>query len=48
MVAYNYSTTSATDAVIAHALAQSPDYQLANVIPVSNGTGRQYIWVKSG
>jgi hypothetical protein len=48
VVAYNYSTTPATDGVIARALAQSPLYRLANVIPNGNDTVRQYIWVKSG
>jgi hypothetical protein len=48
VVAYNYSTTPATDAAIARALAQSPLYRLANVIPNGNDTVRQYIWVRSG
>ena len=48
VVAYDYQTTPATDAVIARTLAQSPDYQLATVIPNGNDSVRQYIWVKSG
>jgi hypothetical protein len=48
VVAYNYSTTPATDGVIAHALAQSPLYRLADVIANGNDTVRQYIWVKGG
>jgi 4-amino-4-deoxy-L-arabinose transferase-like glycosyltransferase len=48
VVAYNYQTTPGTDAVIAHALAQSPHYRLANVISNGNNTVRQYIWVRSG
>lgn len=48
VVAFNYETTQATDTVIAHALAVSPDYRLAAVIPNNNDSGNQYIWVRSG
>jgi hypothetical protein len=48
MVAFDNGATAATDAVIAHALATSPDYRLADVIPNNNNSGNQYIWVKSG
>jgi Dolichyl-phosphate-mannose-protein mannosyltransferase len=48
VVAYNYWTTPAVDAVIARTLAQDPDYRLANVIPMDNYQGQQYIWVKNG
>jgi hypothetical protein len=48
VVAFDYQTTPATDAIIARTLAQSPNYQLATVIPNGNDTVRQYIWVKNG
>ena len=47
VVAYDYSTTPATDGVIARALAQNPHYRLATVIPNGNDTVRQYVWVRS-
>jgi hypothetical protein len=47
VIAFNYQTTPAVDAVIAHALVTDPDYRLAAVIPNGNDTVRQYIWVKS-
>jgi hypothetical protein len=47
VVAFNYQTTPAVDAVIAKTLAADPDYSLADVIPNGNDTVRQYIWVKS-
>ncbi len=48
VIAYNYSTTPATDAVIASAVVKSSYYRLADVIPNGNDTVRQYIWVRSG
>jgi hypothetical protein len=48
VVAFDNGATAATDAVIARALATSPDYRLAAVIPNNNNSGNQYIWVKSG
>jgi len=47
VVAFNYQTTPAVDAVIARTLAADPDYRLANVIPNGNDTVSQYIWVKT-
>ena len=47
VIAFNYQTTPAVDAVIARTLAADPDYRLAVVIPNGNDTVRQYIWVKS-
>ena len=47
VVAFNYQTTPAVDAVLAQTLAADPDYSLAEVIPNGNDTVRQYIWVKS-
>jgi hypothetical protein len=47
VVAFNYQTTPAVDAVIARTLAADPDYRLAAVIPNGNGTVTQYIWVKT-
>jgi hypothetical protein len=47
VVAFDNGATAATDAVISHALATSPDYRLAAVIPNNNNSGNQYIWVKS-
>ena len=48
VVAFNYQTTPAVDAVLAQTLAADPDYSLAEVIPNGNDTVRQYIWVKTG
>ena len=48
VVAFNYQTTPAVDAVLAQTLAADPDYSLADVIPNGNDTVRQYIWVKTG
>ena len=48
IVAYHYGEARAEDTVIARALAASPDYRLATVIPDDNDLGRQYVWVKSG
>ena len=48
VVAFNYQTTPAVDAVLARTLAADPDYSLAAVIPNGNDTVRQYIWVKTG
>ena len=47
VVAYNYQTTPAVDAVLARTLAADPGYRLADVIPNANDTVTQYIWVKS-
>jgi hypothetical protein len=47
VVAFNYQTTPAVDAVLARTLAADPDYRLADVIPNGNDTVRQYIWVRS-
>lgn len=47
VIAYNYQTTPAVDAVIARTLVTDPDYNLVAVIPNGNDTVRQYIWVKS-
>ena len=47
VIAFNYQTTPAVDAVIARTLVTSPDYRLAAVIPNGDDTVRQYIWVKS-
>jgi Dolichyl-phosphate-mannose-protein mannosyltransferase len=46
VVAFNYQTTPAVDAVIARTLVTDPGYRLAAVIPNGNDTVRQYIWVK--
>jgi hypothetical protein len=48
VVAFNYQTTPAVDAVLAKTLAVDPHYSLADVIPNSGDTVRQYIWVKTG
>ena len=48
VVAFNYQTTPAVDAVLAQTLAADPDYSLAEVIPNGDDTVRQYIWVKTG
>jgi hypothetical protein len=48
VVAFNYQTTPAVDAVLAQTLAADPDYTLAEVIPNGDDTVRQYIWVKTG
>jgi hypothetical protein len=47
VVAYNYQTTPAVDAVLARTLATDPDYRLAAAIPNGNDTVTQYIWVKT-
>lgn len=47
VIAFNYQTTPAVDAVIARTLITSPDYRLAAVIPNGDDTVRQYIWVKA-
>jgi hypothetical protein len=47
VIAFNYQTTPAVDAVIARTLVTSPDYRLAAMIPNGDDTVRQYIWVKS-
>jgi Dolichyl-phosphate-mannose-protein mannosyltransferase len=47
VIAFNYQTTPAVDAVIARTLVTAPNYRLAAVIPNGNDTVRQYIWVKS-
>lgn len=48
IVAYDYSASRAEDVVIARALAESPEYRLAEIIPNDNDLGRQYIWIKTG
>jgi len=48
VVAFDYQTTPAVDAVLARTLASDPDYSLAEVIPNGNDSVRQYIWVKTG
>jgi hypothetical protein len=48
VVAFDYQTTPAVDAVLARTLATDPDYSLAEVIPNGNDSVRQYIWVKTG
>jgi Dolichyl-phosphate-mannose-protein mannosyltransferase len=48
VVAFNYQTTPAVDAVLAKTLAADPHYSLADVIPNGDDTVRQYIWVKTG
>jgi Dolichyl-phosphate-mannose-protein mannosyltransferase len=48
VVAFNYQTTPAVDAVLAKTLAADPHYSLADVIPNSGDSVRQYIWVKTG
>ena len=45
VVAFNYQTTPAVDAVLAQTLAADPDYSLAASIPVSGGAVTCYIWV---
>jgi hypothetical protein len=47
VVAFNYQTTPAVDAVLARTLAADPHYTLADIIPNGNDTVRQYLWVKS-
>jgi len=47
VVAFNYQTTPAVDAVLAETLAADPDYSLADVIPNGDDSVRQYIWVKT-
>jgi len=46
VVAYNYQSTPAVDAVIAKTLAADDDYRLANSISNGNDTVTQYIWVR--
>jgi hypothetical protein len=47
VIAFDYSVTPATDAIIAHDLAVNPDYRLAVIVPEDTGQ-RQYIWVRNG
>ena len=48
VIAYNYASTPATDAVLARALQADPRYLLAAAIPepVAGGTLTYYIWVR--